>query len=82
MTNSSNQELGNCFVKDAINILGEVVLKHNNSYQKVRRYVQGKHPDLGPIFIGLSGDWETIWDVDVIRPIAITTINEFIVTTI
>lgn len=75
MTDSSNQELGNCFVV-AYDILGEVVLKHNNSYQKVRRYIKGKYPHLGPIFIGWSGDWETIWDVDVIRPITITTINE------
>lgn len=55
-------------------ILDEIVLKQHGSYRQVRRYVKGKHPKLGPLIIGWSGGWETVWDVDVIRPMAVVTV--------
>lgn len=55
-------------------ILDEKVIKQYGSYRQVRRYVKGKHPHLGPMMIGWSGGWETVWDVDVIRPMATFTV--------
>lgn len=55
-------------------ILDEIVLKQHGSYRQVRRYVKGKHPHLGPIMIGWSGGWETVWDVDVIRPMVVVNV--------
>lgn len=49
-------------------ILGEVVLCQNGPLRRLRRYVKGKHPHLGPMQIGWSGGWETIWEVDSFMP--------------
>jgi len=49
-------------------ILGEVVVSQNGPYRRVRRYIKGKHPQLGELHVGLSKDWETVWEVDVFRP--------------
>jgi hypothetical protein len=49
-------------------VLGEVVIQEKGCYRRVRRYIKGKHPHLGPMQIGWSGGWETIWETDVIRP--------------
>ena len=47
-------------------ILSEHVLYEKGPYRRVRRWIKGKHPDLGPLQIGWSGDWETIVDTDVL----------------
>ncbi len=57
-------------------ILGEIVLKQHGSYRKVRRYIKGKHPHLGRLTIGWSGDWETIWEVESIMPIVVVPVLE------
>lgn len=57
-------------------ILDEIVLKQHGSYRKVRRYVKGQHPHLGPMMIGWSGGWETIWEVDLIKPMMVVNVIE------
>lgn len=52
-----------------IKILGEVVLYHKNSYKRVRRYLEGVHPALGTICWGLSGNLETVQEMDIVSPI-------------
>ncbi len=52
-------------------ILGEQLLYKQGSYRRVRRWVRGKYPELGlliPPHCGLSGNWETIVDVDLVSP--------------
>lgn len=53
---------------EQIVILGEQVLNESGPYRRVRRYVKGKHPELGPLQIGWSGGWETVWECDVFHP--------------
>lgn len=56
------------FEGQALVILGEEVVHECRSYRHVRRYVKGKHPHLGLLHRhGWSGDWETIWELDVIK---------------
>jgi len=50
-------------------ILGEQVLSQHGPYRRVRRYVKGKHPELGPLQIGWSGGWETVWECDVLHTV-------------
>ena len=57
-------------------ILDEQVLYQSGSFRKVRRYVKGKHPHLGPMLVGWSGGWETIWETEVIRPIGVFRVVE------
>ena len=49
-------------------ILGEQVLSEYGFFRRVRRFVKGKHPDLGILQVGWSGGWETVWETDVFRP--------------
>lgn len=55
-------------------ILDEQVISQSGSYRYVRRYVKGKHPHLGPMLIGWSGGWETIWETHSIKPILTLTV--------
>jgi hypothetical protein len=64
----ANNNVFNCIGKEKLIVLGEVVIKQYGCYRLLRRYVQGQHPELGSIFVGHSGNWETVWDVDVILP--------------
>ena len=50
-------------------VLGEVILSQQGCFTNVKRYVQGKHPELGVLHFGLSGDWETIWETSIIKAI-------------
>jgi hypothetical protein len=53
-------------------ILSEQLLHKQGSFRRVRRWFRGKHPELGilvPPHCGLSGDWETIADVDLVSPL-------------
>ena len=49
-------------------ILGEETLYSQGSFRMVRRWVKGRHPHLGPLHLGLSGDWETVVEVGVVTP--------------
>lgn len=53
-----------------VEILGEEILSQNGSFRRVRRWVRGVHPELGVIVQGYTG-WETMMDVDVIKPMAV-----------
>lgn len=51
-------------------ILGEQIIAEQGSFKKVKRWYRGAHPQLGlliPPWLGLSGDWETVVVVDVIK---------------
>lgn len=53
-------------------ILGEQVLHQQGSFRRLRRWLRGKHPELGllqPPWAGLSGDWETVVEVDAVSPL-------------
>lgn len=73
-------DLYNCFAnnncKHEFVILDEIILKQYGCYSKVRRYIKGRHPHLGPLTIGWSGEWETVWEVDVIKPMAVVTVSD------
>lgn len=49
-------------------ILGEETLYSQGSFKWVRRWVKGKHPHLGPLHLGLSGEWETVIEMGVVTP--------------
>ena len=51
-----------------LTILGEQVIHESGTFRRVRRYVQGCHPDLGVMVVGWSGGWETVWELAVLRP--------------
>ncbi len=51
----------------AIELIEEVVLHRDGPFARVRRYYKGRHPHLGYIHDGWSGE-ETVQEVDVIRP--------------
>jgi hypothetical protein len=50
-----------------IEILGEQVIERNGDRKKVRRWLRGKHPELGKIIRGYTG-YETVQEVEVIKP--------------
>lgn len=41
-----------------------------------RRWIKGKHPSLGVIHIGWSGDWETVVDTTVCGKINIINVGQ------
>jgi hypothetical protein len=48
-------------------VLGEEVIWQNGPHRRVRRWLRGCHPHLGPLHLGWSG-WETVVEVDLLRP--------------
>jgi hypothetical protein len=52
---------------NGLDILDEQVIHKNNSFVRVRRWLRGRHPELGKIIWGYTG-FETIVETDVIRP--------------
>lgn len=56
-----------------IEILSEEVLHQQGSYRRVRRWLKGKHPELGTLVQGWTG-WETMQEIDVIKPMAVFTV--------
>lgn len=50
-----------------VEILDEWILHKSNSYERVRRWLKGIHPERGIITYGYTG-WETVEEVDRIRP--------------
>lgn len=57
-------------------ILSEEVISEQGSFKRVRRHLEGHHPELGLLTTkGWTGD-ETIQEVDSIRPIAVVTVYE------
>jgi len=48
-----------------IEILDEHILYQNGCFKRVKRWLRGKHPQLGILHQGYTG-WETIQEVDVI----------------
>jgi hypothetical protein len=49
-------------------LLDEQIICQNGSWQRVRRWWRGAHPQLGIITLGWSG-WETIEERDRLRPV-------------
>ena len=58
-----------------IEILDEHVLYQKDCFRKVRRWLRGKHPELGVLHVGYSG-WETIQEVEVMIPTHTFTVSE------
>jgi len=55
-----------------LEVLDEKVIAQQGSFRRVKRWVRGKHPELGVLLHPgqtLTGDWETVIEKDVIRPI-------------
>lgn len=48
-------------------IVGKQIIYQNNSFLRIKRWIKGKHPQLGVITLGLTG-WETIQEIDIIKP--------------
>jgi hypothetical protein len=53
---------------DGLEVLGEHVLMVQGCFRRVRRWVRGRHPHLGLLHFGLSGEWETVIETEVICP--------------
>lgn len=49
-------------------VLDEHVLYEQGNFRYVRRWLRGRHPHLGPMMVGWSGDWETVVETGVVRP--------------
>jgi putative AlgH/UPF0301 family transcriptional regulator len=60
---------GKRFIGD-IEVLDEQVLHQQGSFKRVKRWLRGKHPQLGILHLGYTG-WETIQEVDVISPMVV-----------
>ncbi len=58
-----------------MNILDEMVVYRNGSYVRKRRWIEGWHPALGQLIIGLSGKQETVQNLDVIIPMHVVMIK-------
>lgn len=56
-----------------IEILSEEVLHQQGCYRRVRRWLRGRHPELGTLVLGWTG-WETMQEVDVIKPMGVFTV--------
>lgn len=50
-----------------IEVLHEEILYESGPYRRTRRYLKGKHPELGVLHQGWTG-WETIQEIDVFQP--------------
>ena len=58
-----------------IEILDEHVLSQKGCYKRVKRWLQGKYPELGTLHLGYSG-WETIQEIDVITATHVFTVTD------
>lgn len=56
-------------------VLDAKVIATTNHSVTTRRWIKGKHPSLGVIHIGWSGDWETVVDTTVYGKIYVFTIS-------
>jgi hypothetical protein len=52
---------------NGLEILDEQIVHQNNSFVKVKRWIKGRHPEMGKITWGYTG-FETIVEKDVIKP--------------
>lgn len=57
-----------------IEILDEQIIHQCNSFKRVKRWLRGKHPQLGVLHMGYTG-WETIQEADVITPMMTFTVE-------
>jgi hypothetical protein len=58
-------------------LLHEQVIQQHGSWQRVRRWWRGIHPELGTITLGWSG-WETVEDGEHVRPVHVFGVREVI----
>jgi hypothetical protein len=60
-----------------IEILDEHVLYQSGCFKRVKRWLLGKHPKLGVLArSGITGEWETIQETDVIMAMHKFTVEE------
>lgn len=57
-------------------VLSEKVIGSTKYSVTIRRWIKGKHPFLGVLQVGWSGDWETIVDTTVYGKIQIIDVVE------
>jgi hypothetical protein len=61
---------------DQFIVLSEQVIGTTKHSVTTRRWIKGKHPSLGVLQVGWSGDWETIVDTTVCGKIQIINVAE------
>ena len=60
-----------------IEILDEHVLHQSGCFKRVKRWLRGIHPTLGVLArSGITGEWETVQEVDVIMAMQTFTVEE------
>ena len=62
-------------------VISEITLEQQGSFRRVRRWLNGHHPQEGILTHGWQGEPQTIQDVEIITPVATVTIYERSTTT-
>ena len=62
-------------LEGGIEVLDERLLRQSGPFKTVRRWLRGKHPQLGILHMGYTG-WETIVETDLIVPTGVFAVTE------